>query len=151
MNGMNLDFRIVEIWLRDWEKNNKATRTASQIAAVMVNKMREESEMRLSELEKLMKDILKENCVLEELTRRFIARLQSNDGVDKVHSAELKKHRQRMTAIMREADAAMKEPKEDHSIKTGGLLLEIRSGEAPVQKATGPWGERKEGATKRSN
>ena len=141
MNGMNLDFRVVEIWLRDWEKNSKATRTASQMAAVMVNKMREESEKRLSRLEKLMKDIFKENCVLEELTRRFIAHFQSNDGADKVQSAELKKHRQRMTAIMREADAVMKEPKEDHSIKTGGLLLEIRSGEAPVQKATGPWGK----------
>ena len=48
-------------------------------------------------------------------------------GADKAQNAELKKHRQRMTAIMKEADAVMKEPKEDHSIKTGGLLLEIRS------------------------
>ena len=151
MNGMNLDFRVVEIWLRDWEKNSKATRTASQMAAVMVNKMREESEKRLSRLEKLVKDIFKESCVLEELTRRFIARFQSNDGVDTAQNAEMKKHRHRMTAILRAADAVIREPKEDHSIKTGGLLLEIRSEKAPVQDATGPWGERKEGATKRSN
>ena len=50
------------------------------MAAVMVNKMREESEKRLSRLENLMKDIFKESCVLEELTRRLIAHFKSNDG-----------------------------------------------------------------------
>lgn len=144
MNGMNLDFRVVKTWLHEWEKNSKATRTASQMAAVMVNKMREESEKRLSRLESLVKDIFKESCVLEELARRFIAHFKSNNGTNKAQNLELKKHRQRMTAIMREADAVMKEPKEDHSVKTGGLLLEIRSEEAPVEEATGPWGEREE-------
>ena len=81
------------------------------MAAVMVNKMREEGEKRLSRLENLMKDIFKESCVLEELTRGLIAHFKSNDGADKAQNAELKKHRQRMTAIMKEADAVMKEPK----------------------------------------
>lgn len=144
MNGMNLDFRVVKTWLREWEKNSKISRTASQVAAVMVNKMREESEKRLVKLESLMKDIFKESHALEELTHRFIAHFKSNNGMDRAQNAEMKKHRQRMTAIMREADAVMKEPKEDHSIKTGGLLLEIRSEEAQVQEASGPWGERKE-------
>ena len=150
MNGMNLDFKVVKTWLREWEKNSKATRTASQMAAVMLNKMREGSERRLSRLESLMKEVFKEDCVLEELTRRITAYFKSSHGADTAHSVELKRHRQRMTAIMREADAVIREPKEDYSIKAGGLLLEIRNREPPVEEVAGPRRE-KGGAMKSSN
>ena len=143
MNVMNIDFRLVKTWLSEWEKNSKATRSAAQVAAVMVNKMREESEKRLSRIEGLMRDVFKESCVLEELTRRLIAHFKPNDGDGKDRGVELKRHRQRLASIIREADAVMKEAKEDHSIKTGGLLLEIRSEKPQTQEATGSWGERK--------
>ena len=141
MSVMNLDFRVVKMWLRNWEKNS---RVASQVAAVMLNKMREESEKRLSRLENLMKDIFRESHVLQQVEHQLASLCKSKRGLDRETETELKEHRRRMTTILKEVDEVLKEPKGDHSIKTGGLLLEIRSAEGPVLDATGPWGERKE-------
>jgi len=149
MNVMNIDFRVVKIWLSQWEKDVRLNRTASQVAAVMLNKMREESERRLSRVERLSKEILKEGCALQGLVLRLMARSKSNRGMDKTEGEQLRTHRRRMAQMMKEVEAIMKEPRRDYSIKTGGLLLEIVGQDLPLEVATGPWGERRGEVTRK--
>jgi hypothetical protein len=138
MSVMNIDFRLVKTWLGEWEKDSQAYRTASQIAAVMLNKMREESETRLSRLERLMKDIFKENHILQQLEQKFISLFKSNHGLDRKVETELKEHRRRMITIMKEADEVLREPRSDRSVKAGGLLLEINCQEPGSDSVQAP-------------
>ena len=110
-------------------------KTASQIAAVMLNRMLSESEKRLLGLESLMKDTIKEGHLLQELEHLLISRLKSRRGLDKGLEAELREHRRRMSTILKESDALMKNPREDHSIEAGGWLLEIDREASSVKTA----------------
>ena len=110
-------------------------KTASQIAAVMLNRMLSESEKRLLGLERMMKDTIKEGHLLQELEHLLISRLKSGRGLDKGLEAELREHRRRMSTILKESDALLRNPREDHSIEAGGWLLEIDREASSVKTA----------------
>jgi hypothetical protein len=134
---MNIDFRVVRVWLEKWETSNDVGRTASQIAAVMLAKMLAESEKRILRLENLMKETCEESRILKGLERLLVSRPKPRRGLDKGTETKLTEHRRRMAAILSKADELLKAPREDHSIKAGGLVLEINRQESLNQAAKG--------------
>jgi hypothetical protein len=125
MNGMRIDLRTIRVWVAKWERSNGISRTASQMAAVMLCKALEENEKRLTRVEKLMKDIIKEIGALQKMEQQLLSASRAKRGIEPGMDADLKEHRTRMEAILKEADEVMKVPEGDHSILIGGLLLEI--------------------------
>ncbi len=125
MNGMRIDLRTIRVWVAKWERSNGISRTASQMAAVMLSKALEENEKRLTRVEKLMKDIIKEIGALQKMEQQLLSASRAKRGIEPGMDADLKEHRKRMAAILKEADEVMKVPEGDHSILIGGLLLEI--------------------------
>ena len=125
MNGMKIDLRTIRVWVAKWERSNGISRTASQMAAVMLSKALEENEKRLTRVEKLMKDIIKEIGALQKMEQQLLSASRAKRGIEPGMDADLKEHRKRMAAILKEADEVMKVPEGDHSILIGGLLLEI--------------------------
>ena len=69
MNGMKIDLRTIKVWVAKWEKSNGVTKTASQLAAVMLSKTLEENEKRIVRIENLMKDIIREHGTLQKIER----------------------------------------------------------------------------------
>jgi hypothetical protein len=125
MNGMRIDLRTIRVWVAKWERSNGISRTASQMAAVMLSKALEENEKRLTRVEKLMKDIIKEIGALQKMEQQLLSASRAKRGLEPEMDADLKEHRKRMASILKEADELMKVPEGDHSILIGGLLLEI--------------------------
>ena len=125
MNGMRIDLRTIRVWVAKWERSNGISRTASQMAAVMLSKALEENEKRLTRVEKLMKDIIEEIGALQKIEQQLLSASRAKRGIEPGMDADLKEHRKRMAAILKEADEVMKVPEGDHSILIGGLLLEI--------------------------
>jgi len=125
MNGMKIDLRTIRVWVAKWEKSNGISKTASQLAAVMLSKALEENEKRVARVEKLMKDIIKESGTLLKIEQQLHSATRSKRGTKPGVDADLEEHRKRMAAILKEADEVMKVPEGDHSILVGGLLLEI--------------------------
>ena len=95
------------------------------MAAVMLSKALEENEKRLTRVEKLMKDIIKEIGALQKMEQQLLSGSRAKRGIEPGMDADLKEHRKRMASILKEADEVMKVPEGDHSILIGGLLLEI--------------------------
>lgn len=125
MNRMKIDLRTIKVWVAKWERSNGISKTASQLAAVMLSKVLEEIEKRTAKVENLMKDITKESSILQKLEQQLISLCRSKRGMEPAIEGEIKEHCLRMAAILKEADEVMKVPEEDHSILVGGLLLEI--------------------------
>jgi len=125
MNRMKIDLRTIKVWVAKWERSNGISKTASQLAAVMLSKALEENEKRTARVENLMKDITKESSILQKLEQQLISLCRSKRGLEPGIEGEIKEHRFRMAAILTEADEVMKVPEGDHSILVGGLLLEI--------------------------
>jgi hypothetical protein len=125
MNGMRIDLRTIRVWVAKWERSNGISRTASQMAAVMLSKALEENEKRLTRVEKLMKDIIEEIGALQKMEQQLLSASRAKRGIEPGMGADLKEHRKRMAAILKEADEVMKVPEGDHSILIGGLLLEM--------------------------
>ena len=125
MNRMKIDLRTIKVWVAKWERSNGISKTASQLAAVMLSKALEEIEKRTAKVENLMKDITKESSILQKLEQQLISLCRSKRGMEPAIEGEIKEHRLRMAAILKEADEVMKVPEGDHSILVGGLLLEI--------------------------
>jgi hypothetical protein len=125
MNGMRIDLRTIRVWVAKWERSNGISRTASQMAAVMLSKALEENEKRLTRVEKLMKDIIKEIGAIQKMEQQLLSASRAKRGIEPGMAADLKEHRKRMASILKEADELMKVPEGDHSILIGGLLLEI--------------------------
>jgi hypothetical protein len=125
MNRMKIDLRTIKVWVAKWERSNGISKTASQLAAVMLSKALEENEKRTARVENLMKDITKESSILQKLEQQLLSLCRSKRGREPGIEGEIKEHRLRMAAILKEADEVMKVPEGDHSILVGGLLLEI--------------------------
>jgi len=125
MNRMKIDLRTIKVWVAKWERSNGISKTASQLAAVMLSKALEENEKRAARVENLMNDITKESSILQKLEQQLLSLCKSKRGLEPGIEGEIKVHRLRMAAILNEADEVMKVPEEDHSILVGGLMLEI--------------------------
>jgi hypothetical protein len=125
MNGMKIDLRTIRIWVAKWEKGTSVNQTASQLAAVMLSKALEQNEIRSVQITGLMKEILEESAALQKLERACVGGMIRKEALDTQMNAELKAHRRKMAAILREADLALKAPEQYQSITVGGLLLEI--------------------------
>jgi hypothetical protein len=126
MEEMRIDLRIIRNWVEKWRMNNGVNKTASQLAAVMLSDVLQDNEKRLQKTKTVMKDILSESRALQRLEQELLARLKSKQGMDSGVEAELKGHRRRMAALLREADEVMKVPEKDQSVRVGGLLFEIK-------------------------
>jgi hypothetical protein len=137
MNEMKIDLRIIRDWVEKWQMNNGANRTASQLAAVMLSEVLQANEKRLEKTETVMKEILTESRALQKLEQELIARLGSKQGIDAWVETELKGHRKRMTALLKEAEEVMKLPDKDQSVRVGGLLFEINKNAASTETTVG--------------
>ena len=125
MNGMKIDLRTIKVWVAKWEKSNGVTKTASQLAAVMLSKTFEENEKRIVRIENLMKDIIREHGTLQKIERQICPPAESKPRREQGMESELKEHRRKIVALLKEADEALKVPAKSSSILVGGLLLEI--------------------------
>jgi hypothetical protein len=125
MNGMKIDLRTIKVWVSKWEKNNGIGKTASQLAAVMLCKVLEQNEKRIVRIEKLMREIIRESETLRKMERELLADSRSKGANDLELASELKMHRSKIVAILKEAQEAMKVPTKNDSFIVGGLLLEI--------------------------
>jgi hypothetical protein len=125
MNGMKIDLRTIKVWVSKWEKNNGKGKTASQLAAVMLCKVLEENEKRIVRVENLMREIIRESGILRKMERSLLPPSRPRRVKEPGLESELKVQRQRMAAILKEADEEMKVPAVGNSILVGGLLLEI--------------------------
>ena len=125
MNGMKIDLRTIKVWVSKWEKNNGIGKTASQLAAVMLCKVLEQNEKRIVRIEKLMREIIRESETLRKMERELLADSRSKGANELELASELKMHRSKIVAILKEAQEAMKVPTKDDSFIVGGLLLEI--------------------------
>ena len=125
MNGMKIDLRTIKVWVSKWEKNNGIGKTASQLAAVMLCKVLEQNEKRIVRIEKLMREIIRESETLRKMERELLADSRSKGANELELASELKMHRSKIVAILKEAQEAMKVPTKNDSFIVGGLLLEI--------------------------
>ena len=125
MNGMKIDLRTIKVWVSKWEKNNGIGKTASQLAAVMLCKVLEQNEKRIVRIEKLMREIIRESETLRKMERELLAGSRSKGANELELASELKMHRLKIVAILKEAQEAMKVPTKNDSFIVGGLLLEI--------------------------
>ena len=125
MNGMKIDLRTIKVWVSKWEKNNGIGKTASQLAAVMLCKVLEQNEKRIVRIEKLMREIIRESETLRKMERELLADSRSKGANELELASELKMHRSKIAAILKEAQEAMKVPTKNDSFIVGGLLLEI--------------------------
>jgi hypothetical protein len=130
---MKIDLRIIRQWVQKWQINDGINRTASQLAAVMLSTVLEQSEKRLARTEAMMSGLLAESLALQKMERDLIDRLKSKRGLDAEVDEQLKAHRRRMRALLKEADEVMKAPSADQSIIIGGLLFEINSNASSVK------------------
>lgn len=125
MNGMKIDLRTIKVWVSKWEKNNGIGKTASQLAAVMLCKVLEQNEKRIVRIEKLMREIIRESETLRKMERELLADSRSKGANELELASELKMHRSKIVAILKEAQEAMKVPTKNDFFIVGGLLLEI--------------------------
>jgi hypothetical protein len=125
MNEMKIDLRVIRGWVGKWQEDDGVTRTASKLAAVMLSEVLRENEKRLITTETVMSEILNESRTLENLERQLLARLKARRGLDAEIEEQLRGHRRRMAALLKEADEVMMRPSTDLSVKVGGLLFEI--------------------------
>ena len=122
MTGLKIDLEIIQGWVRKWEKE---WRTASQVAAVMLAKVLAENEARASRVERLMNEIVIEENILNRIEKKAVLPKDATGGVAARLSREWQTHKKRMTAILREAEALLKESVHDQTIQVGALLFEI--------------------------
>jgi len=125
MNEMKIDLHVIRGWVEKWQKSGGANRTASQLAAVMLSEVLRVNEKRITATETVMKEILNESRTIEKVEQQLLTRLKSNRGLDADMEAQLRGHRRRMAALLKDADAVMKAPSTDLSVRVGGLLFEI--------------------------
>lgn len=125
MNGMKIDLRTIRTWTAAWEKGTSVNQKASQLAAVMLSRALEQSEARSARVTGLMKEILAESLVLQRLEKALVCCLMRKEPLESQKEMELKTHRRRIAAILKEVDQVLKEPEHSQSIMVGGLLLEI--------------------------
>jgi len=126
MTGMKIDLDIIRGWVRKWEENAGSIKKASQVAAVMLGRALAENEARAARGERLLKEIITEINVLNRIEKRMLPPKEGpGDQRDQLQE-ECKKHKKRMTGILREADELLKTSIGDQSIRVGGLLLEIQ-------------------------
>ena len=125
MNEMKIDLRVIRGWVEKWQEDDGVTRTASKLAAVMLSEVLRENEQRLIMTETLMKEILNESRTLEKVEQQLLTRLKARRGLDAEMEEQLRGHRRRMAALLKEADEVMRRPSTDLSVKVGGLLFEI--------------------------
>jgi hypothetical protein len=91
----------------------------------MLSEVLRENEQRLIMTETVMKEILNESRTLEKVEQQLLTRLKARRGLDAEMEEQLRGHRRRMAALLKEADEVMKRPSTDLSVKVGGLLFEI--------------------------
>ena len=127
MNAMRIDLPIIRTWVAKWEKSDGVNKTASQLAAVMLSKTLEESEERDASMKRLMQEISSQIEAVQRMEQTIISRLKCKRGMDAGMQRELKEHRRRARAILKEVDEVLKKPAEAHSMMVGGLLLEIQT------------------------
>ena len=125
MTEMKIDLDIIKGWVGKWEGDARSIRTASQVAAVMLGRALAENEARTVRVEKLLKEIISEINSLNRIEKKIVPSKGSSEGLQAELLEECKRHKRRMTGILREADELMKSSIESQSIRVGGLLLEI--------------------------
>ena len=125
MNEMKIDLRVITGWVEKWREDDGVTRTASKLAAVMLSEVLRENEQRLIMTETVTSEILTECRTLEKVEQQLLTRLKARRGLDAEMEEQLRGHRRRMAALLKEADEVMKRPSTDLSVKVGGLLFEI--------------------------
>ncbi len=137
MSEMKIDLRVIRHWVQRWRANDRTSKTASQLAAVMLSEVLQDSEGRLSRTESVMSDLLAESRALERVEQQLVTRLKSKRGLDVEMQEQLRAHRRRMAVLLKEADKVLKEPREDRSVKIGGLVFEISRPASGVKAAPG--------------
>jgi len=85
----------------------------------------EQNEKRIVRIEKLMREIIRESETLHKMERELLADSRSKGANELELASELKMHRSKIVAILKEAQEAMKVPTKNDSFIVGGLLLEI--------------------------
>jgi hypothetical protein len=120
-----IDLDIIRGWVRKWERSGSPTRTASQVAAVMLSKALAQNECRAARVEKLMKEIIGEGNILALIEKKIALSKDATSRLSAGLQEECQRHKGRVAAILREADELMKEKVADQSMRVGGLLLEI--------------------------
>ena len=125
MTGLMIDLDIIRGWVRKWERSGSPTRTASQVAAVMLSKALAQNECRAARVEKLMKEIIGEGNILTLIEKKIALSKDATSRLSAGLQEECQRHKGRMATILREADELIKEKVADQSFRVGGLLLEI--------------------------
>ena len=62
---------------------------------------------------------------MEKVERQLLTCLRSKRGLDAGIEGQLRAHRRRMAGLLKDADEVLKAPKDEKSVKVGGLLFEI--------------------------
>ena len=125
MTGMKIDLDIVMGWVKKWERDAMGNKTTSQVAAVLLSRALAENQERAARIEKLMNEIFEEYNALDKIEKKIALLKETATGVNAVLLEECKKHKRRMTVMLREADELLKQRSAGQSIRVGGLLLEI--------------------------
>jgi hypothetical protein len=133
MSAMKIDLRTIQLWVTKWEKGIGVNRTASQLAAVMLNKILERTEERAARVATLLKEIASESEALQELEKTLLCSSGRGEAVDSSTQRELHSHRRRMAAILKESDRLLRSPEPAQSVTVGGILLEISRQSPPAE------------------